>query len=173
MKNRGSAPGAGRESAPGQRAGVSRLKSGRRRRFHFQKTRLHTTARKRRGGSVTVITAEDQLRLWDKGETIWSIEMGGLGPRYEQALQILAIEIVRDNLGKPLPDPNIPNCEWGNSTVRRIDSPGNHLGFSGAQVSAARFLAYKWLSIGPTALMCEVAYRERHIQVSNIWPQVR
>ena len=44
--------------------------------------------------------------------------MGGLGPGYEQAIQVLAIEIVRDNLDSPLPK---GVTAWGDSTVRRID----------------------------------------------------
>ena len=46
-------------------------------------------------------TAQEQLKRWDEGRSIWTISMGGLGPSYEQAIQVLAIEIVRDQLGKP------------------------------------------------------------------------
>src|SRR5271166_5092790 len=63
--------------------------------------------------------AKEQLRRWDNGDSIWSIEMGGFGPGYEQALQICAIEIVRDNLGQPLPDEKTWST-WGDATVARI-----------------------------------------------------
>ncbi len=116
--------------------------------------------------------AKEQLARWDLGDTIWSIEMGGIGPGYEQALQILAVEIVRDNIGKEVPAVGTPMDAWADSTVSRIDKPANHLGFSGAQVGAAKFLAYKWLTVGPAALCDDPGYKDRHIQVSNIWPRV-
>ncbi len=118
--------------------------------------------------------AREQLRRWDAGDTIWSIEMGGLGPGYEQAIQVLAIEIVRDEIDKPLPNP-APR-EWGNETIGRIDyrKPDGTFtcgGFSGAQVAAAKQIAYKWLEVGPVKLHKMVA-EDRHIQVSNTWPRV-
>lgn len=52
---------------------------------------------------VYATDAGEQLRRWDSGDPIWTIEMGGMGPGYEQAIQVLAIEIVRDEINKPLP----------------------------------------------------------------------
>lgn len=112
-------------------------------------------------------TAAEQLRRWDAGETIWTIEMSGMGPGYEQAIQLLAIEIVRDNLGKPLPDP--ANYEWGRDTVTRVNEECG--GFSGAQVGAARYLAFGWLKDGPAARLRTAAV-ERHIQASSFWPHL-
>ena len=43
-------------------------------------------------------TAREQVERWDAGQSIWTLEMGGMGPGYEQAIQVLAIEITRDNL---------------------------------------------------------------------------
>jgi hypothetical protein len=121
--------------------------------------------------------AREQLRIWDDGGSIWSIEMGGLGPGYEQAIQVLAIEIVRDWIDKPLPEE--PGREWGYATCERIDEKlpnGKYScgGFSGAQVGAARQLAYSWLSIGPAATMAKLTkdQEDRKIQVSNFWPRV-
>ena len=115
--------------------------------------------------------AAEQLRRWDAGETIWTIDMGGMGPGYEQTIQVGAIELTRDQLGKPLPAPDDKkaNRVWGDATIKRID---DQIGFSGAQWGACRFLAYKWLSIGPKALHQDPAYKDRHIQVSNKWPRV-
>ena len=39
--------------------------------------------------------AVEWLRRWDAGEGVWSIEMGGIGPGYEQCIQITAAEILR------------------------------------------------------------------------------
>jgi len=107
-------------------------------------------------------TAREQLRRWDAGESIWTIELGGLGPGYEQAIQVLAIEIVRDWVDKPLPEK--PGSEWADETVFRCG------GFSGAQVGAAKRLAYQWLKNGPQAVHDNPALQDRHIQASRLWP---
>lgn len=118
--------------------------------------------------------AREQVRRWDAGETIWSIDMGGMGPGYEQAIQVLAVEITRDNFDK------IPTeAEWrefGDSTITRVDAQGpdgkySCGGFSGAQVGAAKWLAYQWLKDGPRTLHQNKKYEDRHIQVSNFWPK--
>jgi hypothetical protein len=123
-------------------------------------------------GFSPAVDAKEQLSRWDSGRSIWSIEMGGMGPGYEQAIQTLAIEIVRDEMDKPIPEK--PDRQWGMSTVGRIDielPDGRYScgGFSGAQVGAARQLAYSWLTIGPAALQKQ--YKDRHIQVSSFWPR--
>jgi hypothetical protein len=110
--------------------------------------------------------AAEQLRRWDAGESIWSIEMGGLGPGYEQAIQVLAVEIMRDWLGKELPE-KVSTSDLADATIARLPDGG----YSGAQVGAAAQLAYKWLSDGPAACMGQVE-DDRHIQVSRAWPNV-
>jgi hypothetical protein len=122
-------------------------------------------------------TAGEQVSQWDAGKSIWSLEMGGLGPGYEQAIQILAIEITRDNLGKPLPETESDQRSFGDATVTRIDAKDANGkpscgGFSGAQVGAAKWLAYKWLSIGPAKLLEDPNADDRRIQVSQFWPHV-
>ena len=118
-------------------------------------------------------TAAEQLRKWDAGETIWSISMGGLGPGYEQAIQVLAIEIVRDNINgyvQMCPDDSPMPKNWGDSTVRRVDRSLG--GLSGAQAGAARKLAFEWLRVGPASVHANQELNDRHIQVSNRWPKV-
>ena len=121
--------------------------------------------------------AREQLQRWDAGEIIWSIEMGGLGPGYEQAIQILAIEITRDNLDKPVPTTDAEWQTWGDSTVTRIDyrlPDGSYscAGFSGAQVGAAKRIALGWLCDGPAKYLAqlEADQQDRKIQVSKTWP---
>ena len=118
-------------------------------------------------------TAAEQLRRWDAGKTIWSIDLGGMGPGYEQAIQVLAIEIVRDNLNKPLPTEETWRT-FGDSTIERIDRKqpdGSYScgGFSGAQVGAAKGLAMRWLRDGPFLVEQSVPV-DRRIQVSSFWP---
>jgi hypothetical protein len=109
--------------------------------------------------------AREQLRRWDAGEGIWSIEMGGLGPGYEQCIQLLAIEITRDQIDKPLPTGTFDT--WGDEAVHRLA----HNGFSGAQVGAAKNLAYRWIKEGPAKCLESCPDKDRHIQVSKDWPK--
>jgi hypothetical protein len=118
--------------------------------------------------------ARELLRKWDSGETIWTIEMGGLGPGYEQAIQVLAVEILRDNIDSPLPT-NEDFREWGNSTITRIDyelpdGSWSCGGYSGAQVGAAKQVAFRWLRDG-TAKFHESVPDDRRIQISKFWPK--
>jgi hypothetical protein len=46
-------------------------------------------------------TVTEMLKAWDDGETIWSVELGGLGPGYEQTIQVAAVEFAR--AGKDMP----------------------------------------------------------------------
>ena len=118
-------------------------------------------------------TAQEWLRRWDEDGHIWSIEMGGLGPGYEQAIQVLAVEIVRDSLGKPFPKAGEKIGDWGDATVARIDykkPDGSYAmgGYSGAQVGAAKNLAWHVLNSGPAKAFEPV--RDRLIQVSKRFP---
>lgn len=113
-------------------------------------------------------TAQEQLERWDKGWGIWSIEMGGIGPAYEQAIQVCAIEILRDQINHPLPEGSLR--DWAGQTIVRIDKDLG--GLTGAQVGAAKFLAYQWLKVGPAECLKEVE-EDRHIQVSKGWPTIK
>lgn len=114
-------------------------------------------------------TVQEWLARWDNGETVWTIEMGGLGPGYEQAIQLLFVELVRDNQGKPIPTTEaFP--KWGNATVSRIDKTCG--GFSGAQVWAAKQIAYRMLRDGPKKFKASIP-EDRQIQVSKFFPMVK
>ena len=118
-------------------------------------------------------TAADALSAWDRGEIVTTVEMGGLGPGYEQAIQVLVFEIIRD-VGAAFN----ANDEAGfrrrvDVTVQRIDQAC--CGFSGAQVGAASSLAFRALRDG-WAEMLESAKRQcgddRLTMVSRAWPHV-
>ena len=118
----------------------------------------------------------DLIKAWDANDNIWSVELGGLGPGYEQAIQILAFEIVRDNLHKdysnfaatksPLEDYLFG---W-DETVKRLDKKLG--GFSGAQVGVAKWLAGNILMRGYpvfiAAMDCEP--KNHMIQVNKRFP---
>jgi hypothetical protein len=113
-------------------------------------------------------TAKEYLAQWDRGDSVWSIEMGGIGPGYEQALQVLAVEIIRDNIDKPTPSHDQYRT-WGDATVSRIDTLCG--GFSGAQVGAAKQIAFRFLSMGPAQALQGID-ADRKILVSNFWPHI-
>ena len=56
--------------------------------------------------NVNPKTLRELLSQWDRGEAVWSVSMGGLGPGYDQAIQILVMEILRD-FAELLAIPNI------------------------------------------------------------------
>lgn len=86
--------------------------------------------RERRFGART---AQEVLDRWDRGDTVWSVEMGGLGPGYEQRIQITAFEILRELLDRMRDDVQAAQSK----AVARLD----RLGLSGTQTGAATDLA--------------------------------
>lgn len=121
--------------------------------------------------------AADWLARWDAGKGVWSIEMGGLGPGYEQAIQITAAEVLRHLLAE-----NYDHSAWvaDNDTWLRdremIEKAGfanpkiEKLGLSGAQWGAAMQLATKLFMDGPRKIMTDPAVKDRHIQVNSHFP---
>lgn len=121
-------------------------------------------------------TCAEFVRAWDAGESVFTVEMGGLGPGYEQAIQVTVVAIVRDNLDTPLPDFEAMEEDarreawwnWSDDTFKRIDDSLG--GLSGAMAGAAKDLAYRFLRDGYGAAM-ETAPADRKIQVSKAWPR--
>ena len=122
------------------------------------------------------VNAADWLSRWDAGKTVWSIEMGGLGPGYEQAIQITVAEILRHLL-----DAAYNSSDWGDNEkwardqelIERasFDNETIHrLGLSGAQYGAALSLATKLYGSGPIQVMKDDAVKDRHIQVCKNFP---
>lgn len=118
---------------------------------------------------------KDFVEMWDSGNPFTTVEMGGLGPGYEQAIQIMTVEIVRDYLGKPLPtkdDEDQTEYEnFGDATIRKHDDAVG--GISGAMAGAAKFLAYRILRDGYAATIESMRKHDenRLIVVSRWFPQ--
>lgn len=119
-------------------------------------------------------TAADALARWDAGKSVFTIEMGGLGPGYEQAIQVLVFEIIRDWVGKPMPNQSDPEFKkfsdsFADASVHRIDKQMG--GYSGAQVGAAKQVAYRALRDGWEKMLKSVP-DDRKIQVSKHVPNL-
>ena len=116
-------------------------------------------------------TVEQALEKWDRDEPVFTVEMGGIGPGYEQCIQILVFELLRDATSGAIPMPSVGQRlrEWGEATVGRLDP---ELRFSGAQVGAAKSLASSMLIHGYRAAVRSVS-DDRHIQVQKHFPEVK
>lgn len=131
-----------------------------------------------------IANCEALVKAWDDGEIIWSIEMGGLGPGYEQAIQITAMEILRYMLAHPPDwekiDADPEDAPYGSRAwdVYRDEmdkslfgegNPCEELGLSGAQFSAACNIAVVFLRNGYQEGLAK-APDDRRIQVSRSFP---
>lgn len=121
--------------------------------------------------------AADWLERWDSGKSVWSIEMGGLGPGYEQAIQITAAEILRIILAH-----RFDASKWAeDADVWKVDRDVieseadktdaiSKLGLSGAQFGVATHLATALYMDGPRTIMSRPEIQDRKIQVSKNFP---
>ena len=121
--------------------------------------------------------AAEWLRRWDAGDTVWSIEMGGLGPGYEQCIHITAAEILRHLLAEKYDVARWEIPELWKDDRDAIEKMGlanetiNALGLSGAQWGAAVSIATALYRQGPRGVMSDVRVKDRHIQVQRTFPQ--
>lgn len=98
--------------------------------------------------------------------------MGGLGPGYEQALQILMVEYLRymHLIFQPRANPTEKQSELMSKTVHELPSVAA-LGASGAMDGAAKHLAFQFFRQGPIGVMGDEKVKDRHIQISKNFPQ--
>jgi len=103
--------------------------------------------------SIYPETAADALARWDAGYPVFTIEMGGLGPGYEQAIHIGVFELIRALQGheEALATAN----EVGHRRLGEVldeyllpISKVKSLGLSGAQAGAIKSLAYATITRG-------------------------
>jgi len=112
-------------------------------------------------------TAAEALAKWDRDDTVWTVEMGGLGPSYEQCIHIAAFELLRAMLFEPREDvPLIYERMMG--LVLLLPSI-KALQLSGSQAGAAAHLAANYLVNGYRAT-CRTFPEERMIQVTKYFP---
>lgn len=117
---------------------------------------------------------EDWLKRWDSGYSVWSVSMGGLGPGYEQAIQIMAVEFVRALVATDYKSTGFNDEaaykslkeEFYNSYVVEKIQP------SGSQIGAAMNIAMVLYRKGPVEALTDEAVKDRLIQVSKYFPQL-
>lgn len=127
-------------------------------------------------------TAQEWLEKWDKNKICWTIEMGGMGPGYEQCIHITVAEVLRFLLAenpdhtKWVDDPEDEQApeSWPIWREKIRDSllsnpVINKLGLSGAQAGAAMSLGTRFYMKGPAVAFTEVP-NDRLIQVSKRFP---
>lgn len=122
--------------------------------------------------------AAEWLKRWDDGQGVWSIETGGLGPGYEQCIQITAAELLRFILGKAY---DVAGLEGDTKAWEKISDecrkamfevPAiSDLGLSGAQYGAAYNLAWQLYRRGPAVCFMDEEVQDRKIQVRKRFPQ--
>lgn len=113
-------------------------------------------------------TPEEVVRAWDEDRSLWSVELGGLGPGYEQAIQTLMVELLRSAGPLPKDGDETGWLSWGNDVVSRHDKALG--GLSGAQVGQARSFASFVIQHGMHAALEQVE-PDRRIQVCKRWPR--
>jgi len=120
-------------------------------------------------------TLKEALKKWNNKESVWSVEMGGLGPGYEQCIQVLIFEMCNAVIDKKLPIDDKKRVKeflkLVEPTIAKLD--GTFGGFSGAQVGAAKSVAYKFLTTGYNESLNDKAIKDRKIQVENSWEYKR
>lgn len=114
-------------------------------------------------------TIKEIMKVYDDGYPVYSIEMGGLGPSYEQVIQVSAFEIIKDLKFKC---PNKKQAEKVlDRSLMKIDKKMD-MGHSGATAGAAKWLAYKFMNTG-YAETINTAPKNRLIQIDNRWGKLR
>jgi hypothetical protein len=114
------------------------------------------------------------VERWDAGRSIWTLEMGGMGPGYEQAIQVAMVEILRTYVDKILPSVEDADREL-DDVLCRIDSSGTLGGLSEAQAGSAKRIAWEFLTKPPWKAVADwkaKGFEARLIQVSSFWPRV-
>lgn len=90
------------------------------------------------------------------GEIVWSAELGGMGPGYEQCIQDLLFSILTKwPRKKKMPKPDGENypAEYSKFVDEIVSEMNGSYGFSGAQVGAAKRVAYQFIKYGYSKMM--------------------
>ena len=120
------------------------------------------------------VDGADILARWDRGDIIHTIEMGGLGPGYEQCIQIVAMEVLRICLQEGYDAKSWDNKDdWANDRgkIEKLAHPHiDQLGLSGAQWGAGLNLGIGFYMRSPSDLLSQVD-DDRRIMASRHFPK--
>lgn len=120
--------------------------------------------------------ATELLARWDRGDVVHSIEMGGLGPGYEQCIQITTFEMLRFLLEQKYPIEDLKDEQKWKRIREEIDEAVmsvpvvGKLGLSAAQWGAAISLSTAFYMTGPVKIMADEHVKDRKILVSKSFP---
>lgn len=124
------------------------------------------------------ISTEEALARWRDGATVWSIEMGGLGPGYEQVIQIIAFTALEAAVKMKIDwERGDGDEEYTGAVVAEIEDDPKvtraiaELNPSGAQMRAALNIALVIARHGYAQALKMVA-GARQIQVSRTFPSL-
>ncbi len=117
-------------------------------------------------------TLDEAIEWWDEGRSLFSVELGGLGPGYEQAIQITGIELIRQFKDTKIDWEKEEQVEQVNQDMNDYGHSCEvmkKLGLSGAQFGAAKNMACLFIRQGWENGM-NLAPKDRHIQISKNFP---
>jgi len=107
------------------------------------------------------------VERWKKGETVFTIELGGIGPGYEQALQNFLFDILTYLIEKKIDVEKLTLKKHYTKYYDEICSRvANGRDLSGAMYGAAMVTAFQFYKYGYESMM-EKAPKDRLIQVKN------
>lgn len=139
--------------------------------------RVDAVTRALRGiGGGPGMTAKEAIEAWDEGNALRSVEMGGIGPGYEQTIQIIAIESLRVALAEEERINAAIDYEvfkkLRDAVIHKIDNQVG--GVTGAQAGAASNLAWNAYRMGWGGML-ESAKKnkleDRTIMISKFFPK--
>lgn len=119
------------------------------------------------------MTWQEAAKTWASGGIVWSVELGGLGPSYEQSIQILLFEVLAAWGDRPFPvqasgTQTFPEV-FSTHVDEQVKRLNDMLQLSGAQYGAAKSTAYQFMNFGYSEMMNKLP-TERLIQVTRYFP---
>lgn len=116
------------------------------------------------------------LEQWDRGDIVWTVEMGGLGPDYELAIQGFAAEIIRHLMNNDY-DTETWKTDvdaWKrdrriirDATLHQAKDVSYIQGLSGTQADVAIELGVRLFLYSPQSVLSQESLKDRIIQVTN------
>jgi hypothetical protein len=114
-------------------------------------------------------TNEQAIEAWRDYQAIWTIEMGGMGPNYELAIQNLAFSILETWIENKMKIDDGDELDFLTKPI--IEKLNDSYGYSGAQVGAAVNIASVFLRHGYEKAIAMEEVKDRKILYTNTLPK--